>query len=214
MKIRKNKKINLNIIAVGFIVTVFFGFSNSVLAANKYWIGNDISTGLIDGWSFFSGGTNDSPVPTLYDDVIFDQGGFDATVDNNFDNANLIVESNYGDIITVNDGVTLTIGSGGPLSDPRVTVSRFGTQIATTTISIGDIDLGGAFVLSAQSGAAVINSIEIKQVGSLPMENIADVSLFYKEKEGASCSNTKPDGSTSFGFGSIDTDNSIVTFEG
>jgi hypothetical protein len=214
MKIRKNKKINSKYLVTVFIVILLFCFSvKNVLAIDKYWVGSG-NVDNIANWSLFSGGTGGISIPTASDVVHFDSGSVnDATFNVNITTADFIVEPDYTGVISVNDGVTLTIGSSEALADPVITVSSSGTQIATTTMPANTNDLGGAFLLSVNTGVAIVDSIKLKQIGSLSDDEITAVSLFYSNQEDGSCSNIKPEEALSFGSNSLSLVENTVTFD-
>lgn len=95
-------------------------------------------------------------------------------------------------------------------SQPVLSVEKSGNQIATTTIPASGFNLGGAFTLNTTGGALDVNSIRIKQVGSLSTSTLSNIQLFYKTE--ATCSSTKPTDATLFGsMGSFDSLNIATT---
>jgi hypothetical protein len=100
------------------------------------------------------------------------------------------------------------VGWGG--ASAVITVSKSGTQVATTTTPVDDLALGGAFVFNTTNGDAVISSIKIKQAGSVATTSLTNIRLAYKQEE--TCSSTTPAGTTAFGnAGSFDANNYATT---
>jgi hypothetical protein len=87
--------------------------------------------------------------------------------------------------------------TGWTFSNPTLAVGKFGSQIATTTATSTDQDLGGAFTLTATGGNLTLTSLKLKHVGSFPDADIENIRLSYKNE--ATCSATKPAGTTAFG---------------
>jgi hypothetical protein len=79
-----------------------------------------------------------------------------------------------------------------------LTVDHVGKQLATTTATVFDKNLGGAFKFEAEDGDIVINSIKLHQAGSFSTNNIKNVRLYYKNED--TCSSVKPEsGAALFG---------------
>ena len=81
-----------------------------------------------------------------------------------------------------NTGWTFTI--------PLLYISKQGTQISTTTPTVTNQDLGGAFTLLPSGGNFTLNNLKLKQVGSFATSGISNVRLYYEAT--TTCSATKP----------------------
>ena len=93
-----------------------------------------------------------------------------------------------------------------------LTVSRQGSQVATTSIPTitNHQDLGGAFTFIKDNSTSDVTSIVLHQVGSLPAdENISNLKLYYQVAD--TCSSTKPIDATLFGTGSTFVNNISTT---
>ncbi len=135
----------------------------------------------------------------------------------------ILIETTTNDHTTVSgtlEDIFTVEGSMSPLSNEAsatpsdacifVTVGRTGRQNATTTIPITDQDLGGAFTFQATgSSGAVIDSIRIKQKGSLATSTIDNIRMYYKAEE--TCSTTTPVDAVLFGVADVFDDNNIAT---
>jgi hypothetical protein len=197
---RERSKINLIFEMIICLLFLFSFFTNEALAANKYWIGPSGGlTNFTANWSLTSGGAGGAAIPNNYDTVIYNIGGVgSSTVNIDMTVADFISTIDYTGIISIGNTVTLTIGLPSILP-ALVTVSKTGTQIATTTIPVMALDLGGAFLFTATEGNATTTAIKLKQVGSLSTSTIANIVLAYKNAVGGQCSSTKPSGTTLFG---------------
>ncbi len=139
------------------------------------------------------------------------QGGRDFSYIDVTDSWNInAVEIDSSAITGFNDGGNNT---GWGSSQAVVTVGKSGTQIATTTMPVTNLDLGGAFTLNATDGDADITSIKIKQIGSLATTSITNVELFYKEEVTCSTSSL-PGGAVSFGVADAFDEKGIATTTG
>ena len=193
----------------GAFLAFFFGLTNIGFAADRFWVGplNGVINSVTN-WSLISGGAGGASVPGLYDSVIFNSGANNATV--NVDTAvnDFIIDSNYSGLVSIADGVILTVGSADGLS-PLVTVGKSGRQIPTTTATSTDQDLGGAFTLSVVGAEVNVTAIKLKQIGSLATSSISNIRLSYKHED--ICSAVKPAGTTDFGVAASFDGNGIAT---
>ncbi len=87
----------------------------------------------------------------------------------------------------------------GATSNPILTVGRSGIQLATTTISAPSQDLGGAFTFVADTGTIEVNSITIRQVGSLSTDYITGMEFTYRDAVDDTCSDVQPASTEPFG---------------
>ena len=205
---------NFKYVVIVFFLVIFYNcFSSEALAADRYWVGPAGGfTGFPTNWSSSSGGSGGATVPNIYDKAIFDGGVTNnATVNTNMAITDFLSTADYTGIVSIIDGVTLTVGYNGDLPS-LVAVNKTGTQIATTTIPVTDQDLGGAFVLSASGNDVNIASIKLKQIGSLPADIIKDVQLSYEDSVGGQCPAVKSEGATSFGIPETLDENNTATF--
>ena len=93
------------------------------------------------------------------------------------------------------DSVSLNYSSN-VVSNSLMTVSSQGWQLATTTATSNNQDLGGAFTLLPAGGNITVNSIKFKQVGSFATSSIGNIRFYYKQEN--TCSAVKPAGTTFF----------------
>jgi len=208
-----NKK---KLLILGITLILFFSFTASALAANKFWSGafNDL-TNVFLNWSLTSGGPGGAALPNIYDTVRFDSGANPANVNADITVGDFIIDTGYSGLVSVVDGVILTIGSATDLT-PLVTVSKSGAQIATTTATSTDQDLGGAFLFTTQGPAVNVTAIKLKQVGSFATSSLSNIRLYTKDAVEEACASTKPvSGTTLFGTaGSFDENNYATTTAG
>ena len=54
-------------------------FSQTLIAANKYWVGNGGNWSDNSHWSLTSGGTSGAAIPSAFDIAVFDQNSFNST---------------------------------------------------------------------------------------------------------------------------------------
>jgi hypothetical protein len=102
---------------------------------------------------------------------------------------------------------------GWSFTQPTVTIGKQGRQIATTTADANNQDLGGAFTLTTADSGITLNSITLKQAGSVSTDSIHDVTLYHATTTNGLCSNTKPAGATLYGTAtSTFSASSTVTF--
>jgi len=104
-----------------------------------------------------------------------------------------------------------TFGAG---ASAVVTVVKSGTQIATTTIPTTTENLGGGFLLTSTEGDATVNSIRLKQIGSLATTTFDNIDLVFKDAVEGVCSTTTPDGTSPFGTAGSFDENNIATTTG
>lgn len=180
-----------------FSLVGFFCVSlGEVQAADRYWVGqaggvNSTTT----NWSLISGGWGGATLPSVFDNVIFDSFGSSASFNANMIVGDLLLDSSYSGIVSIDAGVTLTIGSVEiPLS--LITVGFSGQQTATTTMPVTELNLGGAFTMQAQ-GNATSTAFKIKQIGSLATSSLSNIAVYYLAQ--TTCSSTKPTGAILFG---------------
>jgi len=210
----KAKRIK-NVMGICALVLLSFCLiSQTVLAANKFWVGPyDGSAASPSNWSNSSGGSSGGAVPSTGDVMNFDGGNVNrAVVDSNMNTGDFLMTSGYTGIVTINDGVTLTLSSSSESS--IITVSSTGRQVSTTSIPATNLNMGGAFTFSVESSPAIINTIVIKQAGSLPADsNISNLQLWYEAT--STCAAVKPlSGTTQFGSGSASFVNNFATTTG
>jgi Fe-S cluster assembly iron-binding protein IscA len=210
---KKNQKRNIKYIAIIILFMVFsFGVVDKTFAINKYWIAETTELYNSLNWSRDSGGISNTSAPGIYDTPVFDDGGAgNITIDESVAVENFIVEAEYSGLITINDGVTLTIGSETERDPATITVGKTGTQIATTTMPATNNNLGGAFTITAVDDEVIITSIKLKQVGSLDSTDISAIELHYDTTDGV-CPTTKPVGASSLDSNSIFGEDDTVTF--
>lgn len=206
-KIKKNKYV-----AIFLFIFFFLSVANPALARDKFWVGS--GDGLVDStanWSFSSGGSNGASIPRLGDLVTFDGSGVnDAFFNVDMDIGDLFMTADYTGLVTINDGTILTLSTALPTT--VVTVSRSGSQLATTSTPVNDLDLGGAFTLLSTDGDADISSIALKYTGSLSSSSISNIRVSYKQQE--TCSATKPGDATLFDTVSSFDVNDVATTTG
>ena len=190
-------KKKLTYIIFTFSLIGFFAvFVSGVEAANKYWVGplggvNSTTT----NWSLTSGGFGGATLPDIFDSVIFNGFGSSTSFNANMSVGDLLLDSTYSGIMTIENGVTLTIGTES-VPPPIVTVGKSGSQVSTTTTPGVGLNLGGAFTMQAQ-GNATSTAFKIKQVGSLATSSITNMVVYYKAE--SSCSATRPVDAILFG---------------
>lgn len=96
--------------------------------------------------------------------------------------------------------------------DMPLVVDKQGSQLATTTLPVSNLNLGGAFTFVKPSGGANVTSITLHQAGSLPGEDITHLKLWYKDAD--TCEVAKPSDATPFGTGSTTFTNGYSTTTG
>ncbi len=209
---RNKKKWVFGVAIFSFLLVCLF--ITSAEAANRFWIGpTNGSTNATANWSQTSGGTGGATVPGVYDTANFDIHGLNnAVFDNTMTIGDLLMTNGTG-IVTINNGVVLTIGSGSLA--PQVSVGKNGVQIPTILSTSTDQDLGGAFTLLAQGGAVDINSFRLRQAGSVGTSSISNIRLYTKNATSdGQCSGTKPAGVALFGTAGSFDENKFSTTTG
>jgi hypothetical protein len=212
---KKNQKRNTKYIAIIILFMVFsFVAVDKVFAMDKYWI-NDLDEYFTNSanWSAESGGAGGLSIPGAYDTPIFDGGGTGNITISSTSTAveNFIIGSEYSGVISVADGVILTIGSDTERDSPTITVGKSGTQIATTTMAARNNNLGGVFTITAAEDEVILTSIKFKQVGSLDGDDIYEFMLHYDTTTDGVCPTIKPDGATIIGGGDDFNDDNTIT---
>ena len=93
---------------------------------------------------------------------------------------------------------------------PLLTLSTQGRQLATTSATTVNQDLGGAFTLTPTGGNFTLNSLKLKQVGSFATSTITNLKLY--SEAATTCRATKPVGTTLYGpFTPFDSTNQATT---
>lgn len=96
---------------------------------------------------------------------------------------------------------------------PTVVVGKQGRQIATTTATSTNQDLGGAFTLTTTDSSIVLNSIKLKKLGSFSITDIENIRLYSASANvNGLCEATKPaSGAVEFdSISSFDNDGTIT----
>lgn len=187
----------LNYLIFTFTLIGFFClFSGEAQASNKYWVGplNGVNS-TTTNWSLTSGGFGGASLPDIFDNMIFNSFGSSTSFNANMTAGDLLLDNSYSGILTIENGVTLTLGIEGALV-PIVSVSKSGSQIVSTVTPVVGLNLGGAFTMQSQ-GNATSTAFKIKQVGSLATSSITNLVVYYKAE--STCSATRPADATLFG---------------
>ncbi len=180
-----------------FTLIGFFCFlGGEAQAANKYWVGplNGVNS-TTTNWSLTSGGFGGATLPDIFDNMIFNGFGSSTSFNANMTAGDLFLDSTYSGIVTIENGVTLTLGVE-IIPPPIVTVSKSGSQIVSTITPVTGLNLGGAFTMQSQ-GNATTTAFKIKQIGSLATSSITNLVVYYKAE--GTCSATRPADATLFG---------------
>jgi hypothetical protein len=86
---------------------------------------------------------------------------------------------------------------GWSFTQPNLTLGRFGEQIATTTATTTNQDLGGAFTLTPDGGNFTLSALKFKQKGSFATSGISNIKVYYEAS--TTCALTKPSSATLYG---------------
>jgi len=134
----------MNLIKINYsirqlIVFVLIFICNQSFSANRFWV--DTGSGLWNSptnWSDVSGGTTGFSVPSATDIANFDGGNINNCVINtNINVAGFNITGFYTGTISVNTGITTTIGASG-----------FSQEAGIFTGNNGNISINGAFLLA------------------------------------------------------------------